>query len=61
MQGLMRDALLRHVANMEELVIEHVEFLQDKPSHDMRSMSDALSLSGGLLKHSAPACTRKGT
>ena len=56
----MRDALLRHVASMEELVIEHVDFLQDQPSHDVRSMSDAVSLGGGLLKHSAPACTRKG-
>ena len=57
----MRDALLKHIASMEELVIEHVDFLRDQPSHDMRSMGDALSLSGGLLKHSAPACTRKGT
>ena len=57
----MRDALLNHIASMEELVIEHVDFLRDKPSHDMRGMSDALSLSGGMLKHSAPACTRKGT
>ena len=46
----MRDALLKHIANMEELVIEHVDFLRDKPSHDVRSMGDALSLGGGLLR-----------
>ena len=57
----MRDALLKHVADMEELVIEHVQSLQDEPRHHVRGMGDALDLNGGLPRNSTPACNRKGT